>query len=242
MTGHAEQIDATAPSGHECHVWWLALDDAPQDLALLERMLSPHERERAAAFRASGPRKQFVVARAAVRTVLGRYLDIAPAACAFSTSDQGKPSLHPPSPLRFNVSHSRDLVAIAVTHGHEVGIDVEAHRRLPDMAAIAHTILDTQDLQEWLRAEPGEQLTAFYRIWTCKEAMAKASGRGIGIDLRALRVGIATGSPARPLSLEPSWGAPSDWSLQELDVRAGYSAAVAAHASQLQVRQERLHL
>ena len=92
----------TSPPGGNCDVWRVSLLQAPQDLAALDTVLSPQERERASAFLLPAPRRQFVVARAALRILLGRYLGVAPSACGFTLNAHGKPSLHPPSPVRFN--------------------------------------------------------------------------------------------------------------------------------------------
>lgn len=227
--------------GH-CDVWQLALSQAPQNLGALEAVLSAPERARAAAFLLPAPRRQFVVARVALRLLLARYLGIAPAACTFVLNAYDKPALPAPAPLHFSVSHAGDRVLVAVAGAMEVGVDVEAHRRVDDLASLAASILDPEDLEQWRAAAAVEGAAAFYRIWTCKEAVAKAIGCGMAMDFRALRIRLAPGRAAALAALPPAWGRTGDWALQELEVDGGYSAAVAAATRELVVAQRTLAL
>jgi 4'-phosphopantetheinyl transferase len=225
-----------------CDVWVVSLLQPPQRLAARESLLSLSERERAAAFLLPLPRRQVIVARAALRLVLGRALGVPPAAVRFTLNAHGKPALDPAGALRFNVSHSGDLALIAVASGFDVGVDVEAHRRTDDLAPLAASILGPEDLARWRAAAAVEGAAAFYRIWTCKEAVAKAIGRGLALDFRALRISLAPGRAAAVAALEPAWGAPGAWSLRELETQGGYCAAVAAPTPGLAVTQRTLVL
>jgi 4'-phosphopantetheinyl transferase len=225
-----------------CDVWSISLLQTPQDLATLESVLSAQERERAAAFLLPAPRRQFIVARAALRTLLGRYLGVSPSACSFALNAHGKPSLQPSSPVRFNVSHAGNLVLIAISDGIDLGVDVEAHRRTDDLDSLAASILCPPDLELWRAAAAVEGAAAFYRIWTCKEAVAKAIGCGLAMDFRSLRISLAPGRAATLASMEPTWGRAERWSLQELQTENGYSAAIAASAPDLKVTQHILCL
>lgn len=223
-----------------CDVWVVSLLQPPQRLAALQLLLSPQERERAAAFLLPLPRRQFIVARAALRILLARSLGIPPAAVRFALNAHGKPALDPACALRFNVSHSGDLALIAVASGFDVGVDVEAHRRTDDLDSLAASILGPEDLECWRAAAAVEGAAAFYRIWTCKEAVAKAIGCGLGMDFRSLRISLAPGRAAALASLEPAWGDADAWSLRELETQGGYCAAVAAPAPGLTVTQRTL--
>jgi len=225
------------PARGRCDVWQVPLAQAPQDLALLEPMLSPAERQRAAAFLLPAPRRQFVLARAALRTLLARYLALAPSAFSFVLNAHGKPALPAPAPLRFNVSHAGEFALVAIAGEMEVGVDVEVHRRVDDLDSLAASILCREDLERWRAAAAAEGAAAFYRIWTCKEAAAKAIGCGMAMDFRALRIDLAPGRAATLAALAPGWGRAEDCALRELESANGYSAAVAACAPALQVTQ-----
>jgi hypothetical protein len=95
--------------------------------------LSDDERARAQRFVFDRDRSRFTVARGVLRNILGRYLQRPPSSIRFGYGPHGKPHLEAPPnqllpTLRFNVSHSADLVLIAVAHDREVGVDVEQIR------------------------------------------------------------------------------------------------------------------
>ncbi len=90
-------------------------------------MLSDDERNRSARFRFEKGRRRFVVARGALRELLGRYLGTDPGQIRFTYNAFGKPELHPDfgDRLKFNLAHSGDLTLIAIARDADVGVDVE---------------------------------------------------------------------------------------------------------------------
>ena len=92
-----------------------------------------------------------------------------------------------------SMSHAAGLIAVAVAWGVEIGIDVEAHRPR-DFAALADQAFGPAERQEV--ATEGQ--AAFYRIWTLREARAKATGDGLALVLGRddLADGVASGRPA----------------------------------------------
>lgn len=220
-----------------CDVWSITLSQAPQDLADLEAGLSATERERAAGFLVPAPRRQFVIARTALRRLLGRYLNISPSACNFEFNAHGKPSLKATSQARFNVSHSNNIVLIAIAKDIDVGVDVEVHRLVDNLDSLAASILCTADYALWLTSPMSKRIATFYRIWTCKEAVAKAIGCGMAMDFKSFRIGFTPGQAAQLISLGEPSGQVGKWSLRELESEHGYSAAIAACSPDLKIVQ-----
>jgi 4'-phosphopantetheinyl transferase len=155
-----------------------------------------------------------------LRRLLGERLHIPPQHLVFEASYYGKPRLtNATAPIGFNLSHSGDRAAIAITSGAPVGIDIEQIRPLDDWAAITARFFSQRENQ-WLHALPlAEQLTGFYRLWTLKEAVLKADGRGLSFPLSEIEITI---TPAGPLLNT------GEWILSELNLAAGYTAAIAA--------------
>ena len=123
------------------------------------------ERDRAGELLSDKTRKRWVASRWALRSVLGRYLELEPAEVELRLGERGKPMLAEPTiPLRFNLSHSGELTLIAVSGEREVGVDVQR-----------------------LGARPAQ----FYADWARREAVAKCHGVGLGAPLPDAPVAVA---------------------------------------------------
>ena len=166
----------------EVHVWSTPLDDLRTSWSNLLTVLAPDERERAERFRVDAARRRFVVARSALRKLLGLYLRTPPDEVGFDYDTTGKPRLRPSGrlpDLQFNLAHSGELALLAVARGCEVGIDVERLRQVHHWREIAERYFHLDEDAE-IRALPeAEQLAAFMRCWTGKEAVLKAIGTGV---------------------------------------------------------------
>jgi 4'-phosphopantetheinyl transferase len=166
--------------------------DQPADVVgALTATLEPSERQAAEARRPPA-RRRYVVAHGALRAIVGGALDIDPAALTFDRTcrhcgdpSHGKPRVSGPVECSFNLSHSGGLAAVALIRGpHEVGVDIEERRNRRHLDRLAARTMTPTEYDEW-RALPGdEQLDAFLRTWTAKEAFAKATGHGLVRPLR----------------------------------------------------------
>jgi 4'-phosphopantetheinyl transferase len=211
----------------EIHVWRSDLDaQEDDDVARLAGTLAPDERARAASFVFAPDRRRFTVARAALRDVLARYLDVAPEAVTLGRTGEGRPTLTGAyaGALGFSVSRSAGLALCAVAPGPEIGIDVERIMR-----GVAEDVVDDRVLSPAeavvLRAlPPGTRERAFFAVWTRKEAYAKA--RGLGLALPFDRFTVST-DLAAPALLAVADDDPERWTLRDLDVGAEYAAALA---------------
>ncbi|PWK99366.1 4'-phosphopantetheinyl transferase [Pantoea allii] len=88
----------------------------------------------------------------------------------------GKPAFPADVRLWFNLSHSGDDIALLVSDEGEVGCDIEVLRPRPGWRNLAQQLFSAQE-QAQLAAEPvAQQLAAFWRIWTLKEAIIKQRG------------------------------------------------------------------
>ena len=94
--------------------------------------------------------------------------------------------------LFVSVSHARGLVAVAASRVGPVGVDVESRREF-EIDGMARRWFDPVEVS-WLYQQP-DQLDAFLRLWTAKEAVGKALGRGLrGSGLRRV-MPLAAESP-----------------------------------------------
>jgi 4'-phosphopantetheinyl transferase len=164
---------------------WLALDtiDAAR-WPLLARMLDETERARAERFHFERDRQAFVAAHALTRSTLSRRFDRAPEAWRFVADAHGKPHIDD-RVLGFSLSHTRGLVAVAVTQGGDVGVDVERidpNRLGPDVTDRFFAPVECAHLRS---LAPEAWPDAAYAFWTLKEAYIKAIGLGLACPLDA---------------------------------------------------------
>lgn len=86
--------------------------------------------------------------------------------------------------LDFNISHSGSYVVCALTPEGRVGIDIEQIR--PIDVTDFEAYMTRGQWEEMMAAE--NRLETFFKLWTQKEAVAKADGRGIALPLNEIAV------------------------------------------------------
>jgi 4'-phosphopantetheinyl transferase len=224
----------------EVHVWRVDIAGAT-DAGGLET-LSATERARADRFHFPADRDRFVASHVALRAILASYLDAAPAALAFGESAHGKPFVEAPDAgraLRFSLSHSGDIAVVAVSRGHEVGVDVERVRSLDDLDGFAARYFSPAERDALARMPSGERQRAFFQIWTLKEAYLKACGEGLLRALDAFDVTVGD-APPRLAAVRDRPGDEARWTAAHLDLGGEYVAALVLEGSGLRFRRWRL--
>ena len=182
----------------EVHLWRVRLDGVGTDDKILWNFLSTDERERANRFYFDLHRFRFLRTHAIIRSLLARYTGIPARALVFQVLPEGKPYLIDSNglDLRFNLTHSGDLMILGVTCQAEIGIDVEVHSDALDWRQIGASFFQPSELEMLDKIEgEAEKLVSFYRIWTMKEAYLKAGGQGIAAGLRQTIVDLKKGFP-----------------------------------------------
>ena len=212
----------------EVHVWRVSLARPPFPLDLLWRQLNSSETERAQRYRFERDRRRFIVARGMLRVILARYAGIPPAAIEFAYSDHGKPGLPARPELSFNASDSGEWMALGVMLNRLIGVDIEQIRADVATDSIAERFFSPHEAAA-LRALPDdEQVVAFFRCWTRKEAFIKAIGEGLSYPLHRFHVTLGPGEPARLLYVEGEPDATERWWMKDFPVAAGYAGAIIA--------------
>ena len=150
--------------------------------------------------------------RARLRSLLGGHLGLDPRALVFVQNAFGKPRLADRPSVHFSLSHSGDRAVLAVSERHEMGIDIERVRPL-DHLDLARRYFHPNEVAAIEGVRPTEeQLLAFFRTWTLKEAIVKAIGRGLSIPLDTFEVQIAPSPPTMVLAPD---GVPQAWWLHQ---------------------------
>jgi 4'-phosphopantetheinyl transferase len=217
---------STPVAEREVKVWTFSTATSAEISAKYLEVLDGDECNRAAQFSSGRDRDAFVVTRGVLRHLLGSCLGLHPASIRFTNGAKGKPQLTPATTLRFNVSHSGELAAIAITASCEIGIDLEQIRPIPEMEEIVERYFHVRENAQILSRPREARDRTFFRFWTRKEAYLKAIGEGLSQKLLTAPVLSHPDLQAETVD-QAADGTRSVWTFQDLDFGDRFSAAVA---------------
>lgn len=169
---------------------WLAYYHDISDTQLhaeYRSLLTEEERGKEFRFYFPDDQRRYLVTRAMVRTVLSRYLNVDPTDWRFENNQYGRPAIantsHAGHGLRFNISHTRGLIALGVTRHRELGVDVENVQTREVSLDIADRFFAQAEVAELSTVPRERQQDRFFEYWTFKESYIKARGMGLSIPL-----------------------------------------------------------
>ena len=214
----------------EVQVWRAFLDQPSLDIARLFELLSDDEQVRARRFRFRRDYVRYIAARAMLRTILGRYLDITPSRLKFLYGARGKPSLAQEcggDSVRFNLSHSQGVALLGITRQVEIGIDIEFIREDFATIEIAQHFFSPGEIATLRTLPPDARARGFFNCWTRKEAFIKARGEGLSLPLDKFEVSLLPGEPAELFRTEFDPEEANRWVLRDLSLDDHYVGALA---------------
>lgn len=229
------------------------LDEATSTL-LARNWLDEHEREIAGRFLFERDRRQYLVAHSLVRRVLSLETGIPEADATIWRSSRGRPFLQSPPgglpgggrDLDFNLSHAHGFNVVAVARDRRVGIDIERIDRGGERGFewIVESFAPEERSYLAAIAEGARRDRATLRLWTLKEAYAKAAVSAWGCpstrspsNWTRNRACWDSGRPratARTAGASPNWRrarrcwCPSAWSAGRTAQRRGGSRSMTA--------------
>ena len=154
--------------------------------AKYRRILSNDERSRYWAIKNRAARFEYLVGRALVRTCLSEHEPISPNEWRFRTNAYGRPEVSHSCTARrikFNLTHSRGLIACITALDRQVGIDVEYIRAIGTEERIAARFFSPHELRQITDAPPEARCALFWSFWVLKESYIKANGLGLAMPL-----------------------------------------------------------
>jgi 4'-phosphopantetheinyl transferase len=208
------------PDQGEVHIWSANINENYNEL-LRHSYLSEEEKRQAVSFHQDIDGYLFSVRHNLLRIILARYLDCQPEEIKFKRNAFQKPAIdYPISPIQFNLSVSSNRFVAAFCQNHSVGVDIELIRQLGNIDRLIFDYF-TQDESAWILSRPNhEKTSAFFDLWTKKEALIKAVGQGLSIPLNQLNV----------LSPHPVFWNSEDWHIIPLSVFEDCRSALAINS------------
>jgi 4'-phosphopantetheinyl transferase len=185
----------------DLHIWLVHVDK------LREESLpqpTPGELARAGHFQSGVLQRRYLRAHRAMRAILR---SLTASELIFAVAENGKPYLASVPELKFNLSRSKGMAAVAAAAGIEVGVDIERLHPLTDYLGIAERFLPPSAAAEFAAVFQPDPEREFFRRWTRTEAVLKATGEGLRGAGREVE---------------------GEWTIAEIDAGAEYAAAVAA--------------
>jgi 4'-phosphopantetheinyl transferase len=200
----------------------------------IKEILSDDERDRANRYVFERDRRSYVIRRAILRIILGRYLDLRPEQITFRYNRYGKPMLDTQD-IFFSLSQSSGCAIYSFAQARQVGVDIERIRVVPDMGRIAKRSFSKAEYESYSFQTKNAKQEVFFKYWSRKEALIKAVGSGISIPLDTFDVSTNEDRPARQVEMKTSEGKACLWTIQDIDLRAGFASAVATEGPDLPV-------
>jgi 4'-phosphopantetheinyl transferase len=162
-----------------------------------DTILNSEERLREMAYLRAATRRQYVLARALLRTALAQCVGLEPAELFFVTSASGKPSLLEQQAggglIEFNISHTSGAIVLGVTQNRKIGVDVERVRARRVSTQALPTFFDDDECEAIMAAPESTRAAVFCRYWTLKESYVKAIGATLPAAMRNVRFALDEG-------------------------------------------------
>ncbi len=211
------------------HVWLAATEQSKAEFSRLTSYLSIDEMQRVEQFRFDKHRHRYIAAHGVLRDILGFYLHKSPADIQFSDTEKGKPFTKD-NDVQFNLSHSHELIAVAITLNLPVGIDIEySLKENKNKLGIAKRFFAEEEYRQ-LSALPSEQQDlAFFELWTRKEAFVKALGEGLSFPLNEFVVSVKP-EPVYLKYIRNDSITARQWTLHELQLPDNYVGTIAVES------------
>ena len=196
----------------------------PDDLTIpteIEAVLNNEEHQTASRFYQAKDRQNFTIRRGVLRILLAGYLGVKASEIEFIKGENKKPFVNKPAPpgIHFNVSHSGEWALIGISD-YELGVDIEEFRASFNYQEILHQGFSSQEIEFITSSEsPAKN---FFQLWTRKEALIKATAKGVDDDLDKIP-GLDGSHDVNAVLL----GSTKNWTVKSFNVEKMCQASIA---------------
>lgn len=164
---------------NQVQVWQVnILNHQVPSTEFLSNFLTDHEIKRYSNFKMPADKVRFAALRIALRDSLSKLLQIHSSQIRILFNPFNKPYLADHSQYKFNISHSGNRGLIAISHGPEVGIDIEQLRPIDTNTNLNDFVFSPEEKKVFQQLEVDKKQDFFFNCWVKKESVLKALGTG----------------------------------------------------------------
>jgi 4'-phosphopantetheinyl transferase len=161
------------------NIWLINVSDHIHLLSEAAVILDEAEKERAEKYRKQEDKNRFILGRIVLRKLLAELLQCQPEEVPIVISKHKKPVLASTSaaPIHFSLSHSGDYILIGISK-NEIGVDIEHTDTAFEYKNVMQHSFNTEEIS-FINDDESQASFNFYLLWTRKEALLKATGKGL---------------------------------------------------------------
>jgi 4'-phosphopantetheinyl transferase len=186
--------------------------------------ITADERVKMLRFVRDADQMRFLVGRSTLRREVARRRGLAPLDVPIEYGAYGKPLV--PGGPHVNVSHSGDIVIVAVCDEADLGVDVEEVDPRHASGSDLRTFFSVAERAAIAKYSGDARVAAFFQLWTTKEALIKAVATGLSLSLQSFDTVADPDAPPALLAARCQELA-VEVTLATLAVPAGYRAVLA---------------
>ncbi|MBN2040683.1 MAG: 4'-phosphopantetheinyl transferase superfamily protein [Spirochaetes bacterium] len=223
--------------GNEAHIWLVEINKQVRELDYYASILTSDEKKRSSRFVFEKDRNRDIINRAVLRLLLSKYIKIDPGRINYNYNKFNKPELSHPvnNELKFNLSHSGNLIIYAFSLRREIGIDIEKKRELNDADGIISRFCSEQEKSEYFSYPAEERGNIFISCWTRKEAYIKARGEGLAFPLNNFTMTLAPDKSPALMHVKDEKAEEKRWSFYNIIVPDDYNSTLAIEGNNIKL-------
>ncbi|MGC4060537.1 MAG: 4'-phosphopantetheinyl transferase superfamily protein [Aquabacterium sp.] len=183
---HASSLVQALPAPQGSLLWLIDLQHEPEPAHWAA--CDADEQARAGRFRFEVHARRYRAAHAAMRQIMGAQLGVHAASLRWRIGARDKPHLQDHAGWHFNLSHSGDWALLGMSPSLPIGVDIECHKEMRDMAGIVGHQFSAVEQAAYARLHSGDQTDWFFSMWSRKEACLKALGSGLSVSSQTFDV------------------------------------------------------